>query len=67
VEVAAGGKLVTVAMEGGTGSLRLPGTGAHFVLDPHARILRHDPAIAAWQEQEEEKATKAAAEAAAKG
>jgi aminopeptidase N len=66
VEIQTGGKLVTVPMEGGAGSLRLPSADAHFVLDPHARILRADPAIAAWQEQEE-KAKNAAAEAAAKG
>jgi aminopeptidase N len=67
VEVEVGRKLMTVAMKGGTGSLRLPSASAHFVLDPNARILRADPAIAAWQVQEEEKAAKAAAEAAAKG
>jgi aminopeptidase N len=66
VEIQTGGKLVRVPMEGGAGSLRLPSADAHFVLDPHARILRADPAIAAWQEQEE-KAKNAAAEAAAKG
>jgi len=32
--------------------LRLPSPDAHVVLDPHARILRYDPAIEAWKKQE---------------
>ena len=55
--------------------LELPGTmgafnrvayaAAHVVVDPNARILRYDPAIAAWQKQEQE--NHAAAVAKAKG
>ena len=53
-------------MAGGQGRVRLPAPGAHVVLDPHARILRYDPAIEAWKKQEA--ADKKAAEAAkAKG
>jgi aminopeptidase N len=53
VEVDVDGKLVTVAMDGGSGSLQLPSPDAHFVLDPSARILRENPAITAWQKQQE--------------
>ena len=49
VEVRVGNRLVTVPMADGRGVVTLPGEDAHFVLDPHARILRHDRAIAAWQ------------------
>ena len=52
VEVEVKGKLVTVPMSAGKGSLRLPSPDAHVVLDPHARILRYDPAIEAWKKQE---------------
>jgi hypothetical protein len=45
--------LVTVAMDGGSGSLQLPSAEAHFVLDPNARILRGNAAITAWQKQQE--------------
>jgi aminopeptidase N len=53
VEVDVDGKLVTVAMDGGSGSLQLPSAEAHFVLDPNARILRGNAAITAWQKQQE--------------
>lgn len=49
VEVRIGERLLTVPMTDGTGSIALPGPDAHFVLDPGARILRHDAAVAAWQ------------------
>jgi hypothetical protein len=62
VEVEVAGKLVKVPMTGGKGSVRLPSPTAHVVLDPKAKVLRYDPAIAAWQQQEE--ARKAAAEKA---
>jgi aminopeptidase N len=61
VEVEVGGKLLKVAMSGGKGSVRLPAADAHVVIDPHARVLRYDAAIAAWQEQEEADRGKAAA------
>jgi aminopeptidase N len=54
VEVAVGGKLVKVAMRGGQGSVRLPSPDAHVVVDPNGRVLRDDPAIAAWQKQEDD-------------
>jgi hypothetical protein len=54
-------------MSGGKGSVRLPSPDAHVVLDPHARVLRYDPAIEAWQKQEaDNKKKKAAEEAKAK-
>ncbi len=63
VEVQIDGKRVTVPMTGGKGSVRLPSPDAHVVLDPEARILRENPAIAAWQKQEAEAKKKAAAAA----
>ncbi len=53
VEVKVDGKLVTVPMAEGRGTLKLPAPQAHVVLDPGAKILRDDPAITAWQAQEE--------------
>ncbi len=67
VEVEVDGKLVRVPMTAGKGSVRLPSPKAHVVLDPNARILRYDPAIDAWQKQEEDTKKKAAAAAKAKG
>jgi aminopeptidase N len=66
VEIEVAGKLVRVPMAGGRGRVRLPSPDAHVVLDPAGRVLRDDPAIAAWQKQEED-ARKAAAAAKAKG
>jgi aminopeptidase N len=65
VEVEVDGRLVKVPMAGGRGRLRLPSPGAHVVLDPHARILRYDPAIEAWRKQEADSKKKAAEEARA--
>jgi aminopeptidase N len=66
IEVSIAGKLVRLPMTGGRGSVDLPSPGAHVVIDPHARVLRYDPAIEAWQKQEAD--NKKAAEAAkAKG
>jgi hypothetical protein len=62
IEVEVAGKLIKVPMLGGQGRVRLPSAGAHVVLDPNGRVLRYDPAIAAWQKQEED-ARKAAASA----
>jgi aminopeptidase N len=67
VEANVNGKLVTVAMDGGTGSLQLPSPDAHFVLDPNARILRENPAITAWQKQQEAAEAKPQTGAAATG
>ena len=53
VEVRIGDRLLVAAMEGGRGTLDLGDASAPFVLDPEGKILRHDPAIAAWQAQEE--------------
>jgi hypothetical protein len=61
VEVEVDGKVVTVPMRGGKGVLRLPGPRAHVVLDPRSRVLRYNPAIEAWQKQEEERRKEAAA------
>jgi hypothetical protein len=58
--------VVTVAMRGGKGVVRLPSPRAHVVLDPDARVLRYDPAIAEWQRQEEDKRKDAAAAAKSK-
>jgi aminopeptidase N len=63
VEVEVAGRIVTVPMRGGEGSVRLPSPDARVVLDPHVRVLRYDPAIAAWREQEDERAKAEAAKA----
>ncbi|MGX7896124.1 M1 family metallopeptidase [Tsuneonella sp. HG222] len=49
LEVAVDGEIVTVPMSGGRGELPLPAPGAHVVIDPAAKILRHDPAVEAWR------------------
>jgi aminopeptidase N len=64
VEVEIAGRLVTVPMRGGKGSVRLPSPDAHVVLDPHARVLRYDSAIAAWRKQEDAKKAASAAKTA---
>ncbi|WP_159796527.1 M1 family metallopeptidase [Croceibacterium salegens] len=60
VEVNVDGKLVTVPMTAGRGEITLPSAQAHVVLDPWARILRYDPAIEAWQAQQDKARAKAA-------
>jgi len=60
VEVRVGDRLLVVPMADGTGTLDLGSADAHYVIDPAAKILRHDPAIAAWQAQEKEAAARAA-------
>ncbi|MGV3554614.1 MAG: M1 family metallopeptidase [Croceibacterium sp.] len=52
LEVNIGGRLAMVAMPGGRAVIALPAAETHVILDPRARILRHDPAIAAWQAQQ---------------
>ncbi|WP_169829160.1 M1 family metallopeptidase [Tsuneonella mangrovi] len=64
VEVEVGDKTLTVSMANGHGSLELPSADSHVILDPNAKVLRYDPAIAAWQVQEDAK--RKAKEAAAK-
>jgi aminopeptidase N len=49
VEVKVGERVVTVPMAGGTGTVDLGDATAHYVLDPKAKLLRFDPAIAEWQ------------------
>jgi aminopeptidase N len=51
VEVRVGQKLVTVAMEGGRGSVELPG-GATWTLDPRSKILKREQHIEQFQEYE---------------
>ena len=52
LEVSIGGRSAMVGMPGGRAAIALPAADTHVILDPHARILRHDPAIAAWQAQQ---------------
>lgn len=61
VEVRVGSRVVRVDMAGGKGSVALDEDGGDYTVDPANKILRDDPAIAAWQAQE-----KAAKEAEAK-
>ncbi|MFB0611858.1 M1 family metallopeptidase [Aurantiacibacter poecillastricola] len=53
VEVRVGDEIVTVAMAGGHGRITLPSADAPYLLDPANRILRHDPAVEAWQNREQ--------------
>ena len=48
VEVQIDGKVETVAMTGGTGSIAVP-ADAHVVVDPASRILRRSEAVEAAQ------------------
>lgn len=48
VEVAIDGKVQTLAMQGGTGTVALP-PGAHVVVDPASRILKQSDAVDAFQ------------------
>ena len=60
VEVQVGDRITTVQMAGGTGQIDLGSPDAHVIIDPNTRLLRYDPAIAAWQKQQAaEKDTKA--------
>ena len=54
VEVAVDGKVQTVAMTGGRGSIAVP-EGAHVVIDPAARVLKRSTAVEelqAWKAQQ---------------
>jgi len=52
VEVRAGERLLVAPMTGGRGQLDLGDEAVHVTIDPEAKILRDDPAITAWQAQE---------------
>ncbi|AKH43360.1 aminopeptidase N [Altererythrobacter atlanticus] len=56
VDVQVSDRLVHVPMVDGTGSVDLILPDAHYVLDPFGMILRDNPAIAAWQKQQQDKA-----------
>ncbi|WJY19564.1 M1 family metallopeptidase [Alteriqipengyuania flavescens] len=49
VEVRFDGRLETVPMTGGTGSISLGSDSMHYVLDPMNKVLRFSPAIDEWQ------------------
>lgn len=53
VEVLVGGKLQTVEMTGGQGSIALP-DGAAWTLDPHSKLLRRARHIEEFQEYQKE-------------
>jgi aminopeptidase N len=48
VEVSVDGKVSKVAMDGNSGTMRVP-AGAHVIVDPDARILKASPAVDAYQ------------------
>jgi aminopeptidase N len=48
VEVSVDGKVKTVEMSGGTGSLKVP-ADAHVIVDPDSRILKYSAAVEAYQ------------------
>ena len=50
VEVLVDGKIRTVAMKDGKGSLNLGSDTVHYVADPHGKILKDDPDVTRWQE-----------------
>ena len=56
LEVQIGDRLTMVPMPGGRSTIALPAADTHVILDPRARILRHDPSIAAWQAQQAQQA-----------
>jgi hypothetical protein len=55
LEVQVDGRLVRLAMTGGTGSLFVP-RGAHVVTDPFARILKRSRAVEEYQAWKDEQA-----------
>ena len=52
VEVRVGDRLLVVPMTGGRGQLDVSDDAVHVTIDPQGKILRDDPAITAWQGQE---------------
>lgn len=53
VDVRVGLRVIRVAMAGGRGSVMLDSDTGDFTVDPASKILRDDPAITAWQAQEQ--------------
>ena len=60
LDVQVDGRLVRLAMTGGTGSLVVP-RGAHVVTDPFSRILKRSRAVEEYQAWKDEEARKASA------
>lgn len=58
VEVRVGARTRRVAMANGRGSVQLGTDPGDYTIDPAGKILRDDPAIAAWQAQEKAQAAK---------
>jgi aminopeptidase N len=54
IEVQVDGKVETVAMNGGTGSIAVP-ADAHVVIDPASRVLKRSEAVEAFQAQQGER------------
>ncbi|WP_431470811.1 M1 family metallopeptidase [Sphingosinithalassobacter sp. LHW66-3] len=50
VEVQIDDRIERLAMTGGSGSIAVP-EGAHVVIDPHAKLLRHSPALERLRQQ----------------
>lgn len=59
VEVRAGDRVETLPMTGGRGHVALP-AGATFTIDPHAKLLRQEAHIDAFQKYDDEQRKKAA-------
>ena len=62
VEVQFGGRVVSVPMTGGKGSVDLGSDSMHYVIDPMAKALRYSATVERWQAwvvEQQEKAKKA--------
>jgi aminopeptidase N len=57
VDVRVGGKIVTVPMTDGRGSVTVP-AGATYTLDPHSKVLRREQHIERFQQYQEEQKKK---------
>ena len=68
LDIKVGDRVMVAAMEGGSATVDLGSADAHYVIDPMAKVLRHNPHIERWQAwvAEQEALEKAKAEAAAK-
>jgi aminopeptidase N len=62
VEVRVGDRIERLAMTDGKGELTMP-ANMHYTLDPHSRVLRHEPQFEEWQADEKERAKKKKAKA----
>lgn len=65
LDLRVGSRLVRLAMKDGRGSVALESDPTDFTIDPAGKVLRDDPAIAAWQaaqKADKEAKAKAAAE-----